>query len=387
MGAGRGLDLAVDFSAIPGVEIGYLCDVDENRVSKAAETLKRKGKQAASPKTARDFRRILEDKAVDVLVIAAPDHWHAPAAILACAAGKHVYVEKPCSHNAREGQQLVQAARKYNRLVQMGAQRRSWPGIMEGMEKLRSGGLGRVLFAKCWYYGPRGTIGKGKAAPVPTRLDYDLWQGPAPARPYRDNLIHYNWHWFWHWGTGELGNNAVHWLDLCRWGANVDYPRTVTCSGGKYMFPDDDQETPDTLVTSFDFGGTTLCWEQRSWAPRTSEDPTFDVAFFGEKGVLTISGGGYVIHDLKGTELEKFSGKAGNQVHLQNLVDAIREGKKLTAEIEEGHKSTLLCHLGNIAWRTGHTIHFDGKKQQIIGDRAAQALWGREYRRGWEPKV
>ncbi len=387
MGGGRGADLAVDLAALPGVEVGYMCDVDDRRAAKAAESVKSRSKQDNGPKTVRDFRRILEDKTVDVLVVATPDHWHAPAAILACSAGKHVYVEKPCSHNPHEGELLVRAARKYRRHVQQGSQRRSWPGIIEGMEKVRSGALGLVLFAKCWYYGPRGSIGKGKPAPVPAWLDYDLWQGPAPTRPYRDNLIHYNWHWFWHWGTGELGNNAVHWLDLCRWGANVDYPQTITCSGGKYRFPEDDQETPDTLVTSFDCGHTTLCWEQRSWAPHTPDDPKFDVAFYSEKGIMTISGGGYVIHDMKGAEMDKGTGKAGNQVHLQNLVDAIREGKKLNAEIEEGHKSTLLCHLGNIAWRTGHTIHFDPKKQRIVGDRSAQALWARDYRKGWEPKV
>jgi len=385
--SGRGSQLALDLTALPGVEVGYLCDVDEHKLTQAAASVKAKGKQASAPKTVRDFRRILDDKAVDALVIATPDHWHSPAAILACAAGKHVYVEKPCCHNPHEGELLVQAARKYKRLVQQGTQRRSWPGIIDGMEKARSGALGRVLFVKCWYYGPRGSIGKGKPAPVPAWLDYDLWQGPAPLRPYRDNVIHYNWHWFWHWGTGELGNNAVHWLDLCRWGANVDFPQSVTSSGGKYMFPDDDQETPDTLVTSFDFGGLTITWEQRSWAPRTSEDPKFDVAFYGDKGVMTISGGGYAIHDLKGNQVDQGSGKAGNQVHLQNLMDAIRDGKKLNAEIEEGYKSTLLCHLGNIAWRTGHTVHFDPKTQQIVRDRRAQALWRREYRKGWEPKV
>ncbi len=383
----RGGELSVDCASLPGVEVAYVCDVDERNVAKTVQAVQSKGKQSAVPKGVGDFRRILDDKTVDALVVAAPDHWHAPAAILACAAGKHVYVEKPCCHNPHEGELMVAAARKYKRLVQQGTQRRSWPAIMEGMGKVRSGAIGRVLFTKCWYYGPRGTIGKGKQGAVPAWLDYDLWQGPAPARPYRDNLIHYNWHWFWHWGTGELGNNAVHYLDLCRWGLGVDYPRTVTCSGGKYMFPDDDQETPDTTVASFDFGGTTVSWEQRSWAPHTSQDPKFEVAFYGDKGILTLAGSGYLIHDSKGNQVEQNTGLSGNRIHLQNLVDGIRAGKQLNAEIEEGYKSTLLCHLANIAWRTGHTIHFDPEKRKIAGDRAAEALWKRDYRKGWEPKV
>jgi predicted dehydrogenase len=386
-GDGRGTELAVGFGALPGVEVAWVCDVDERNVPKAIESVSNKSGRPQSPKGERDFRRVLNDKAVDAVVIATPDHWHAPAAILACASGKHVYVEKPCCHNPREGELLVQAARKYKRHVQQGTQRRSWPGLIEGMEKLRSGAIGRVLFAKCWYFGPRGTIGNGKAAPVPSWLDYDLWQGPAPLRPYRDNILHYNWHWFWHWGTGELGNNAVHYLDVIRWGMSVDLPLKVTCSGGKYGYPSDDQETPDTCVTSFDFGNATATWEQRSWAPRTVADPKIEIAFYGDKGILTISGGGYVISDLKGTEVSKGSGNGGNQTHLQNFVEAIRENKLLNAEIEEGYKSTLLCHLGNISWRTRQTINFDPATRRMKDGQAAESLWGREYRPGWEPKV
>jgi predicted dehydrogenase len=386
-GDGRGTELAVGFASLPGVEVAYVCDVDERNVSKAVESVVKKGKQGRQPTGVTDFRRILEDKQVDVLVIATPDHWHAPAAIMACAAGKHVYLEKPCSHNPREGELLVAAARKHQRHVQHGTQRRSWPGLVEGVEKLRAGAIGRVLFGKCWYYGPRPSIGKGNTVPVPDWLNWELWQGPAPERPYRDNIVHYHWHWFWHWGTGELGNNAVHYLDFLRWGMNLDLPQKVTCSGGKYRYPDDDQETPDTNIASFDFGNATLTWEQRSWAPRTALDHKYEMAFYGEGGILTISGGGYTITDLKGAELGKGSGPGGNQQHLQNFVDAIRNGTPLNAEIEEGHKSTLMCHLGNIAYRTGRTLHLDPVKQQLLPDQEAEALWSRQYRRGWEPKV
>jgi predicted dehydrogenase len=386
-GDGRGTELAVGLASLPGVDVAYICDVDERNVPKAIESVVGKGKQARAPKGVRDFRRILDDKEVDALVIATPDHWHAPAAILGCITGKHVYVEKPCCHNPHEGELLVMAARKYKRLVQHGTQRRSWPSMREAVERVRQGDIGRVLFAKGWYYGPRPSIGKGKPVPVPAWLDYSLWQGPAPERPYQDNVVHYNWHWFWHWGTGELGNNGVHSLDVCRWGMGVDYPIRVTSSGGKYRYPDDDQETPDTNVASFDFGQSTIMWEQRSWADRTPLDPKYEIAFYGEKGLLTIEGSSYAIHDPKGKEVHRSSGTGGNQTHLENFVNAIRGGEPLRAEIEEGFKSTLLCHLGNIAYRTGRTVQFDGQARRIVGDRIAEKLWIREYRREWQPKI
>lgn len=358
-GDGRGAELAVGLAMLPGVEVAYICDVDERNVPKAIESVATKAKQSRIPQGVNDFRRILEDKEVDALLIATPDHWHAPAAILACAAGKHVYVEKPCCHNPREGELLIAAARKHRRLVQHGTQRRSWPGIIEGIGRVRAGEIGRVLFAKSWYYGPRPSIGNGKETPVPAWLDYSLWQGPAPEKPFRDNLVPYNWHWFWHWGTGELGNNGVHMIDVCRWGMGVDYPLRVTSSGGKYRYPEDDQETPDTNVVSFDFGNATMSWEQRSWAPHTPQDPAYEVMFYGEKGLLAINGGGYAMFDLNGRETAKSSGPGGNQSHLQNFIDAVRGNQLLHAEIEEGYKSALLCHLGNIAYRTKRMVNFE----------------------------
>ncbi len=196
-------------------------------------------------------------KAVDALVIATCNHWHAPAAILACAAGKHVYVEKPCSHNPREGEMMVAAARKHRRLVQMGNQRRSMPAAIEAIAQLRSGVIGRVYYAQSWYLNTRPSIGAGKSAPVPEGLDYDLWQGPVPRRPFKSNYLHYNWHWFWHWGNGELGNNGVHAVDTCRWGLGVDYPVQATSVGGRFCH-EDDQETPDTNVATFRFADRNL---------------------------------------------------------------------------------------------------------------------------------
>ena len=333
----------------------------------------------------KDFRRILDDPSVDALFIATPNFWHAPATILACAAGKHVYVEKPGSHNAREGEWMVAAARKHKRVVQMGAQRRSWPGVLEGIAKLRAGVIGRVLSARCCYIASRPGIGRGQQVPVPDGLDYGLWQGPAPERPYVDNLVHYNWHWRWHWGGGELANNGVHALDVARWGLGADLPRRITGSGGRYHY-DDDQETPDTGVTTFDFSSCFVSFDHSSCHPRKAEAPPF-VTFYGDQGSLAQDGPGYKIYDLKGKLIDQGTGPAGDVVHIENFLDCIRSGKKPNLEIEDGQNSTLLCHLGNIAYRTGRTIHFDASTRRISGEPEAEKLWGREYRPGWEPKV
>ena len=388
---GRGTELATEFATRPGVVVRYVCDVDEDRAARAAAAVAERqgGRDDAAPKALRDFRRILDDKEVGVFVVAAADHWHAPAAILACAAGKHVYVEKPCCHNPHEGELLVAAARKYKRVVQHGTQRRSWPKNVEAVELVRSGGIGRVLFSRGWYNNVRPSIGRGREGPPPAKLDYALWQGPAPDRPFRHNILHYNWHWFWHWGTGECGNNGVHALDVCRWGLGVDYPERVTAGGGRY-YHDDDQETPDTHSVTYDFGEKgMIVWEGRSCHPRGFEGSTFGIAFYGDDGTVVIDGGGYKLIDPKGKVAKEESGPGANAEHMQNFLDCVRgeAGAKLSAEIEEGYKSTLLSHLGNIAYRTGRTVDLDPRTHHIVGNPEAQALWRREYRKGWEPKV
>jgi predicted dehydrogenase len=382
MGLSRGADLVRGLLAIPNVEIAYVCDIDDQRTARGIQLAN--SLQSRAPRGVKDVRRILEDKTVDGLAIAAPNHWHAPATILACAAGKHVYVEKPGSHNPREGELMVAAARKHQRKVQMGNQRRSWPGVIEMISRLHQGDIGRVLFARSYYSNARGSIGHGKPAPVPEHIDYDLWQGPAPDRPYLDNVVHYNWHWRWHWGGGELLNNGVHALDLLRWGLHVDYPTRVTYNGGRYHF-DDDQETPDTGVAQFDFGHCGAMWDGSSCHPRTSENLPF-VAFYGEAGCIENRGAGYRILDPKGKETANVPGTGGDRGHLENLADAIRDGTPLTAEIEDAQKSTLLCHLGNIAYRTGQTLHPDPKTGQVQNNRPARELWARHYRPGWEPR-
>jgi predicted dehydrogenase len=360
-----------------------VCDVDTERLARGQSVAGKK--QKAEPKGEKDLRKVLEDKELNAIFVAAPNHWHAPAAIMGCVAGKHVYVEKPCSHNPWEGEMMVAAARKYNRVVQMGNQRRSWPAMIEGIEKLKSGAIGKVLYSRCWYNNQRGSIGRGKQVPVPEKLDYSLWQGPAPERPYKDNLVHYNWHWHWHWGNGELGNNGIHALDVARWGLGVTYPRRVSCTGARYHFSDD-QETPDTAVAAYDFGDKGISWDCSSCHPRPQEDIPF-VSFYGENGTLENHGAGYKIFDLKGKLVDQKTGNGGEQIHIQNFFDCIKSGKRPHSDIEGGHISTLLSHLGNIAWRTGRTLDINPSNGTILNSTDAMAYWKRDYRAGWEPKV
>jgi predicted dehydrogenase len=382
MGLGRGMGHVKALQQISNVEVAYIADIDDDRLAIGQKAFAGKDK---SPKGVKDFRKILDDHEVDCLFIAAPNFWHTPAAILACAAGKHVYVEKPGSHNAHESELIVQAARKHKRIVMMGNQRRSSPAIQEAVQKLREGVIGKVLYARCWYDNARTSIGHGKQVPVPANLDYDMWQGPAPERPFVDNLVHYNWHWRWHWGGGELANNGIHYLDVARWGLGVDLPTRITCNGGRYHF-DDDQETPDTTIATFHFGGKGIMFDGSSCNPRKIEKHPA-VTWYGEKGMMTQEGDGYKIFDGAGKQIGEGKGPGGDIVHMSNFLDAVRGKAKPNSEIEVGQTSTMLCHLGNIAYRTGHMIHFDPKSRKIVDDNAAKKLWSREYRKGWEPKV
>jgi predicted dehydrogenase len=259
------------------------------------------------------------------------------------------------------------------------------PATIEAIARIRRGDIGEVHVARAWMAGGRGGIGRGQPAAVPQSLDYKLWQGPAPHRSYQDNVVHYNWHWFWHWGTGELGNHGIHTLDICRAGLGVDYPTRVSSGGGRYFY-EDDQETPDTQVVTFEFAGKVIHWEHRSCQPRGLENRGSGLLFYGDKATLIIGGGDYKIYDLHGKELDGNSGNGGHVPHLENFIAAIREEEELTAEIEEGFKSTMMCHYGNIAWRTSGAIQTDPHTHRIVGNMEAQAMWKREYEPGWEPK-
>lgn len=393
---GRGAGMARNFALQKNTVMRYVCDVEEKALAKGLAAVEKAGGKAIAEK---DIRRILEKKDLDGLLICAPDHWHAPATIMACSAGKHVYVEKPCGHNPNEGELMIQAARKYNKVVQVGAQRRSWGVLTQGIKELHDGAIGRVYFAKGWYTNNRNTIGKGKIVPVPSNLDFELWQGPAPRKPYQDNLIHYNWHWFWHWGTGEALNNGTHEIDVIRWGLGVDYPTSVSSEGGRFRF-DDDWETPDTQIIDIRFGNDCLVtWEGRSCNSRDTEGRDRGVIFYGENGALETGGNSYKIFDLKNklvkeiTTSDVIDGRDPSSpnanldgVHIADFLDAIRNNKRPNADIEELHKSTLLVQLGNIAWRSGSRLEIDPSNGHILNNPEAQKLWSRTYEPGWEPK-
>lgn len=395
----RGLALSKTFARQENVEIIYICDVDSRAEARCSDTIEKQ--TGMRPKAMPDFRKALESKDLDALVIAAPDHWHAPAAILASKAGKHVYLEKPCSHNPAEGELLVAAVKKYGNVMQMGNQRRSYPNVVAGIEELKAGIIGRPYYAKTWYTNNRASIGTGKETPVPEWLNYELWQGPAPRKPYKDNLIHYNWHWFWNWGTGEALNNGTHFADIARWGLGVDYPVKVTSAGGRYRF-NDDWETPDTQMISIEFGNNTfMTWEGVSCNSRPIEGAGVGVIFTGENGSLQINGdNAYIVYDLKGKVVKQVNSQTQidsrslsdpsadlDSIHIKNFLEAIRKGEKLHSDILSGHKSTLLVQLGNIAQRSGTTLNIDPVNGHILNNPAAMKFWQREYEKGWKPEV
>jgi len=398
----RGTSMSGTFARQKDLDIISICDVDERAIPKAIKAATDVN-SALKPGAERDCRKLLENKAIDAVYIATPDHWHAPLTIMACQAGKHVYVEKPLSHNPREGELAIEAARKYNRIVQMGAQRRSAPVLTKGIEELHKGIIGRVYMAKTWYTNARKTTFL-KPAPVPSWLDYELWQGPAPRKPYQDGLIHYNWHWFWHWGTGEALNNGTHEVDVARWGLNVDFPIHVGSQGGRYHYKDD-WETPDTQIVTIEYPGRVLIvWESRSSNGRKIEGADRGIIFYGENGSLDTGDDSYKVYDLNGklvTEVKSESAESGNlqgrnlaspnlimdSQHVADFLDAVRNNRRPNCDVETGYKSVVAMQLGNISWRVGRDLKINPENGHIIDDKEAQKLWSRTYEKGWEPKL
>lgn len=376
--------------------ISHVCDVDSSILKKFADKVQQD--MGESPVADKDFRSLLQQKDVDAITIATPDHWHAPMAIAALQAGKHVYVEKPCSHNPAEGALLVEAQQKYGKLVQMGNQQRSSPHTIEVIQKIREGAIGRPYLAKGWYANTRKSIGVGKEAPVPPQLDWDLWQGPAPRRPYKDNVHPYNWHWFKIWGTGETLNNGTHEVDVCRWALGVDYPKRVTALGGRYHFKDDWQFY-DTLVTSFEYDDAMLSWDGNSCEGMKTYGRDRGSMISGTNGTVVVDRDGYEIYDLKGKKTSEF--KAGSKTfsfdlvgsdsetdaHFANFIAGIQRGEKLNAPIAEGNVACTMLQLSNIAWEVNRELHIDTKDGRIQNDPEAMKMWTREYEPGWEPKV
>src|SRR6266566_653680 len=394
---GRGTVLARTFARAAHAEVAYVCDVDSLVLAKGVSAVA--SAQSKAPKGLGDFRKALEDKDVDALVIAAPDHWHTPAALLAMQAGKHVYVEKPCGHNPREGELLVEAQQKHKRVVQMGTQQRSAPRSIEVIQAIKEGAIGQPYLARVWYANTRATIGRGTAAPVPANLDYELWQGPAPHTPYRDNVIHYNWHWFRRWGTGEICNNGTHEIDVARWALGVDYPTRVTSAGGRYQF-DDDWEFTDTQEAGFEFAGQqAIVWQGLSCNGFPTQGRSRGTSVQGTQGSMVIDQDGYTVYDLHNKVVKQSVATVGNDplapsgddqltaLHIANFVAAVQGGAAVHQPIEEGAKSVLLCHLGNIAQWTRRALRIDPASGRIVGDEDAMTFWQRQYAPGWAPVV
>lgn len=378
-------------------KIAYTCDVDDiiikNNNTFCQETL------GYIPKVEKDFRKVLEDKSVDAVFIATPEHWHAPMAIMALQAGKHVYVEKPCSHNLHENELLVAAQKKYGKIVQMGNQQRSAGTSKLAIREINEGIIGNVYKADAYYSNNRTSIGTGKKIAVPSSLDWDLWQGPAPREDYRDNIHPYNWHWFKTWGTGEIHNNGTHEIDICRWALGVDIPKTVTSFGGKYTYKDDWEFTDNQQATFGYEDNKFITWTGHSRGKIQPNQPGRGATIYGSKGAITLDRNNYQLFDLGGKSIKKISEKDKSATldttggggltdkHIRNFFNAIRLGEKQNSPISDASITTMTCHLGNISQELGRTLNINTKTGQVIKDKEAKKFWKREYQKGWEPKL
>ncbi|MGO9317847.1 MAG: Gfo/Idh/MocA family protein [Terracidiphilus sp.] len=394
---GRGLAHLAALRANQDIaRVSHVCDVDGDILNKFADHAEHQ--LGYAPATEKDFRHLLQLKELDAITIATPEQWHAPMAIAGLQAGKHVYVEKPPSHNPAEGALLVQAQQKYGKLVQMGNQRRSNALVIEAVDKIHNGLIGAPCFGKGWYSNTRKSIGTGKVIPVPPQLDWDLWQGPAPRKPYTDNIHPYNWHWFKLYGTGETLNNGTHEIDVCRWAMGVDYPQRITSSGGRYHFKDDWQFY-DTLVTSFDYGDKLISWEGKCCSGMQYYGRDRGSTIMGTAGSMLIDGGGYEVYDLKGkktSEVKSGHANASSDItgedsmtnaHFANFIAAIRKGDKLNSPIAVGNVAVTMLQLSNIAWEMNRVLALDTTNGKILNDTAAMKLWSRTYEKGWEPHL
>ena len=376
--------------------VAYVCDVDTTIMKKFADDTQRE--LGYAPSVDQDFRNILEKKEIDAITIATPDHWHAPMSIRGLQAGKHVYVEKPCSHNPAEGALLVQAQKKYGKLVQMGTQQRSSAHTIEIVNKIHDGLIGRAYYAKAWYSNVRKSIGVGKEAPVPQQLNWDLWQGPAPRRAYKDNVQPYNWHWFKIYGTGETLNNGTHEIDVCRWALGVDYPHSISSAGGRYHFKDDWQFY-DTLVTSFNYEDKMISWECKCCQGMKFYGRDRGSVIMGTTGSVLVDRDGYEIYDLKGNKTKEF--KTGGETsssdltgrdsmtdaHFANFIAGVRKGEKLNAPVSIGNVAVTMLQLSNVAWEVNRELQLDTSNAHILNNPEAMKYWGREYENGWEPHL
>lgn len=395
---GRGGGLMRSIIKQDQVNIITLCDVD----SKVLETRSAefKEKTGDNVKMEKDIRKVIEDKNLDALFIATPDHSHTTFSIYALQADKHVYCEKPLSFNPSEGAMLVKAQKRYNKLVQIGNQQRSATTSQSAIRDIADGLIGEVYDAQCWYSNSRKSIGKGKPTEVPDHLDWDLWQGPAPRVAYRDNYVHYNWHWFQHWGTGEICNNGFHEMDICRWALGVDYPNKVISQGGRFHYQDDDWQFFDTQTARFEFGGgKSLTWVGRSCNGFPQYGRGRGAMIYGTEGSMILDRNNYYAYDRAGKEIKHLSEKSISQTtnilgvggltdqHIHNFLTAIRTGVNLHSPVSEINASNDLCHLGNMAQFASKALDIDPSTGKVLNDSRAMKSWSREYENGWAPTL
>jgi predicted dehydrogenase len=400
---GRGRSLLSTFASLPDVDVKYVCDLDPIVLRREIEKVEQK--TGRRPEGIKDYRKALDDESIDAIISGAPDHWHALPSIHACQARKDVYVEKPDGHNILEGRTMVAAAKKYNRIIQLGTQARSGDMQQSAMEYIAAGNLGKVRFAKAWESSRQGSIGNPSDSDPPKGFDYDFWLGPAPKRPFNIRRWHGNWRWFFDYGTGDLGNDGVHRLDVARWGletaikakgeGELGMPRSVSAHGGKYYF-DDAQQWPDTLMVTYDYPqGYVLTYEMRVWNAYKMHGESEGAAVCGDAGYIVIGNGGWKSFDRRGNPVKEIAGGDNTLAHAKNFIQCMRTREKPNADLETiGHPSSLLCHLGNAAWRVGRTVHFDsdqytfvrnpGHQEKSIPDEVANhQLTRAEYRKPW----
>jgi predicted dehydrogenase len=376
---GRGQSHYDAFSKNKDTTVVALCDIDSRLFGSAAKKVE--DRQGKAPQLVGDLRRLMDDKSIDVITIATPNHWHALAAVWACQAGKDVYVEKPVSHNVSEGRKIVDAARKYGRIVQAGTQSRSSAAVREGMEYLRSGQLGKVYLARGLCFKPRGSIGHKADESVPDGVDYNVWLGPAPDRHFNPNRFHYEWHWNWDYGNGDIGNQGIHQMDVARWGLGMNtLPNHVISSGGRYGYKDDG-ETPNTQVAAFRYDDCMLEFEVRGLPTNDEKGVKIGNLFYGTEGCMVVNGNSWATY-LGHKNEPGPSGKGGGDPHFENFIKAVKSRKPedLNAEILEGHLSSALCHLANISYRLNRALVFDPTTESFPSDKEANALVTREYR-------
>lgn len=382
---GRGNSVMHSFASEPDCVITHICDV--NQAMRERRGAEMRDKTGVMPTLVNDYRTLLDDKSVDVFMVATPDHWHALPTIHGCLAGKDVYVEKPASHNIREGQVAVAAARKNERMVQVGTQIRSAPFLQEAAQYVRSGAMGKVIFGKAWETDHSGAVKLAENSTPPSELDYELWQGPSPERPFNESIVGGAWRWLFDYGTGDLGNDGVHRIDYCRYVMGLDtMPTAISCSGGKYFF-EDDQQWPDTMLINYEYPQHLLQYEMRLWSRPKLHGATEGAAIYGENGWMLITNTTWKAYDPDGNIVREGRTDSGQiqQAHVRNFLDAVRSRNRasLNQEIYSGHVSTVMCHAGNISWRTGKKLRLDARSESF-DDAEANQYVGREHRAGYE---